>query len=73
MVPQSRGTSLPVTQRLALYKCSDVLMNTAVRQGLNLVPVEYIYSKRDPGSLLTGALRSANSIFASAFRLSACI
>lgn len=65
------GSSLPMDQRLALWKASDVLMVTPIREGLNHWPMEYIYAHKEPetpgvviasefsavASILNGALR----------------
>jgi trehalose 6-phosphate synthase/phosphatase len=65
------GSSLPMDQRLALWKASDVLMATPIREGLNHWPMEYIYARKEPevpgvviasefsavASILNGALR----------------
>ena len=34
--------SIPFSERLALYKVTDVLLVTSVREGLNLMPLEYL-------------------------------
>lgn len=36
------SSTLPIDQRLALWKASDVYMSTPIREGLNLLPLEYI-------------------------------
>jgi trehalose 6-phosphate synthase/phosphatase len=65
------GTSMPMDQRLALWKSADVLMLTPIREGLNHWPMEYIYARKEPSlpgvviasefsavcSILNGALR----------------
>eukprot|EP00560_Eucampia_antarctica_P002699 CAMPEP_0197834170 /NCGR_PEP_ID=MMETSP1437-20131217/21407_1 /TAXON_ID=49252 ORGANISM="Eucampia antarctica, Strain CCMP1452" /NCGR_SAMPLE_ID=MMETSP1437 /ASSEMBLY_ACC=CAM_ASM_001096 /LENGTH=1278 /DNA_ID=CAMNT_0043438661 /DNA_START=251 /DNA_END=4087 /DNA_ORIENTATION=- len=65
------GSSLPIDQRLALWTASDVMMTTPIREGLNLLPLEYIYARKEPAkpgiviasefaavcSILNGALR----------------
>jgi trehalose 6-phosphate synthase/phosphatase len=65
------GSSFPMDQRLALWKASDVLMVTPIREGLNHWPMEYIYAHKEPetpgvviasefsavASILNGALR----------------
>ncbi|CAM9312632.1 unnamed protein product [Phaeothamnion confervicola] len=62
---------LEMPDRIALYRASDVFTVTAVREGLNLLPLEYIYARKDPwppgvvlasefsacASLLNGAIR----------------
>ena len=66
-----RGSSLPREQRLILWTSSDVFMATGIREGLNLLPLEYVYANKAPAppgvtmisefsamsSILNGALR----------------
>ncbi len=35
------------SERLALYQAADVFLLTPIREGLNLYPLEYIYSRKD--------------------------
>ena len=65
------GSSYPMDQRLALWRASDVFINTPIREGLNHWPMEYIYAHKEPEvpgvviasefsavcSILNGALR----------------
>jgi trehalose 6-phosphate synthase/phosphatase len=65
------GSSMPMDQRLALWRAADVLMLTPIREGLNHWPMEYIYTRKEPSppgvviasefsavcSILNGALR----------------
>lgn len=65
------GSSYPMDRRLALWKATDVLMATPIREGLNHWPMEYIYAHKEPetpgvviasefsavASILNGALR----------------
>lgn len=44
------GSSVPIDQRLSLWKVSDVLMQAPIREGLNLLPLEYVYTKKKPGA-----------------------
>jgi len=44
------GSSLPIVERLALWKTADVLMVTPIREGLNLLPFEYVFAKKKPAS-----------------------
>jgi len=64
-------SSYPMDQRLALWKASDIYINTAIREGLNHWPMEYIFAHKEPEtpgvviasefsavcSILNGALR----------------
>ena len=66
-----QGSSLPMDQRLSLWKVADVLMVTPIREGLNHWPMEYIFAHKKPEtpgvviasefsavcSILNGALR----------------
>lgn len=66
-----QGSSVPIEKRLSLWKVADVLMVTPIREGLNLLPLEYIFTKKKPAtpgvvissefsavaSVLNGALR----------------
>ena len=66
-----RGNSLPIVQRLSLWKAASVLMLTPIREGFNFLPMEYVYTKKTPAppgvvissefsvvcSVLNGALR----------------
>jgi len=65
------GSSLPRQRRLALWLASEVFMSVPIREGLNLLPLEYVFSRKSPGtpgvtitsefsavcSILNGALR----------------
>ena len=65
------GPSLPREHRLVLWSASDVFMSTSIREGLNLLPLEYVYTNKHPvapgvtmisefsamSSILNGALR----------------
>jgi len=44
------GSTFPIHQRLALWKVADVLMTTPIREGLNLIPLEYVYTKKKPAA-----------------------
>lgn len=44
------GSSLPIEKRLSLWKVADVLMVTPIREGLNLLPLEYVFTKKKPAS-----------------------
>jgi len=45
-----RGSQLPMAKRLALWRASDIFVSTPVREGLNLQPLEFIYSHKKPAS-----------------------
>jgi len=42
------GSTLPIDQRLALWKIADVIMATPIREGLSLLPMEFIYTRKAP-------------------------
>ncbi|OEU17281.1 Glyco_transf_20-domain-containing protein [Fragilariopsis cylindrus CCMP1102] len=65
------GSNLPLDQRLALWKASDVLMLTPIREGLNHWPLEYIYCKRDmaPGVVIASEFSAVCSILNGALRV----
>ena len=65
------GSSLPMDQRLALWKASDVLMCTPIREGLNHWPMEYIYAKDgdNHGVVITSEFSAVCSILNGALRV----
>ena len=40
-------SSLSVKERVALWLAADVFLSTSIREGLNLMPMEYIYARKD--------------------------
>jgi len=42
------GSTVPIDQRLALWKTADVIMATPIREGLSLLPMEFIYTRKAP-------------------------
>ena len=66
------GSSLPIDQRLALWTISDVLMATPIREGLNLLPMEYIFTKKKPatpGVVISSEFSAVSSILNGALRV----
>ena len=66
------GSSLPMDQRLALWKASDVMMSTPIREGLNHWPMEYIFAHKDPeppGVVITSEFSAVSSILNAALRV----
>lgn len=66
------GGSLPMDQRLALWKASDILMSTPIREGLNHWPMEYIYAHKEPetpGIVITSEFSAVSSILNGALRV----
>ncbi len=54
--PQNRGADvvvyeevprLSINERVALWLVADVFLLTSIREGLNLLPLEYIYARKD--------------------------
>jgi trehalose-6-phosphate synthase len=41
------GNELGLHERLALWLVADVFLMTPIREGLNLMPLEYVYARRD--------------------------
>eukprot|EP00752_Nemacystus_decipiens_P011628 g10323.t1 len=66
------GTSLSTPERLALFKCARVLVLTAVREGLNLIPLEYIFARGEPesaGVVLASEFSACSSLLNGAMRI----
>lgn len=65
------GSSLPMDRRLALWKASDILMLTPIREGLNHWPMEFIYSKdgESPGVVIASEFSAVCSILNGALRV----
>lgn len=66
------GSTLPMDQRMALWRASDILMSTAIREGLNLWPMEYIFAHKEPevpGVVITSEFSAVSSILNGALRV----
>ena len=66
------GSNIPLEQRLALWKASDVLVSTPIREGLNHWPMEYIYARKEPdtpGVVITSEFSAISSILNGALRV----
>lgn len=65
------GSTLPMDQRLALWKASDVLMLTPIREGLNHWPMEFVYCKdaENPGVVIASEFTAVCSILNGALRV----
>ena len=46
------GSFYPLSRRLALWRAADVYVNTAISQGLNLHPQEYLLSRAQQGGVV---------------------
>lgn len=67
------GSALPIDQRLALWKASDILMCTDVRGGLNLWPLEFVYAQKysdRPGIVIASEFTAVFGILNGALRIS---
>lgn len=43
VVDYAEAVAFPPTLRIGLFHCADVLVHTPVREGLNLIPLQYVY------------------------------
>ena len=64
-------SSLPMPERLALWAVSDMVLQTPIREGLNLLPLEYIYSRRKgpPGLVVASEFSAVCTILNGALRV----
>lgn len=46
------GSYYPASERMALWRVADVYLNTALAQGLNLHPQEYLLARREAGGIV---------------------
>ena len=63
---------LPLHARLGLYLASDILLSTAVREGLNLAPLEFIFAKQEPeppGVVVASEFSACTSMLSGALRV----
>ena len=59
--------AMPLYERLALLKVTDVLLVTSVREGLNLLPLEYLLTNEaNPGSLVVSEFCSLARVLSGA-------
>jgi trehalose 6-phosphate synthase/phosphatase len=66
------GSSIPMDRRLAMWKASDILMSTPIREGLNHWPMEYIHAHKEPevpGVVITSEFSAISSILNGALRV----
>lgn len=66
------GSSLPIDQRLSLWMVTDVFMSTPIREGLNLLPLEYVFTKKKPlppGVVITSEFTAVASVLNGALRV----
>jgi trehalose 6-phosphate synthase/phosphatase len=65
------GSSVPIDQRIALWNVADVLMITPIREGLNLLPLEYVYVRKEPtppGVVISSEFSAVCSVLNGALR-----
>ena len=66
------GSVLPVDHRLAIWKSSHVMMHTPIKEGLNLLPLEYVFSRKepaDPGVVVASEFSAVSSVLNGALRV----
>ena len=66
------GSSLPKNRRLAIWLASDVFMSTPIREGLTLLPLEYVFAHKSPmapGVTITSEFAAVCSILNGALRV----
>ena len=67
-----KGSIFPIEQRLVLWLCSDVFMSTPIREGLNVLPLEYVYVNKNnesPGVTIISEFSAMSSILNGAIRV----
>ena len=47
VVDYEEVTSLSLHERVALWMVADVFLLTSIREGLNLLPLEYVFARKD--------------------------
>lgn len=69
-VDYEEAEAITMDERVAIWKSSDVYLGTAVREGLNLMPCEYVYCKQsNPGVVVTSEFSAACNILNGAIRV----
>lgn len=66
------GSTLPIDQRLALWRASDCLLNTEVRCGLNLWPLEFVFAQKgldSPGIVISSEFSAVANVLNGALRI----
>lgn len=66
------GSSLPTDRRLAMWKGIDVMINTPIREGLNLWPLEYVYTRKKtstPGVVISSEFSVVSGVLNGALRV----
>ncbi|GMI02684.1 hypothetical protein TrVE_jg6927 [Triparma verrucosa] len=65
------ASELPIPQRVGLWLAADVFFTSAIREGLNLSPLEYVYCKgmSTPGVVVCSEFSAACNILNGALRI----
>ncbi len=65
------GSDIDLSIRLALFSCSDVFITCTIREGLNLLPLEYIVARKEdePGVVLASEFSTCVSVLNGAIRI----
>jgi len=69
---EKTASQLSLGDRLSLWRTSSVLVGTAIREGLNLAPFEYLFCRQPPGSpgvILASEFSATSSLLNGALRL----
>eukprot|EP01041_Mallomonas_annulata_P003536 gene3536-7030_t len=72
VVDYEETPSMSLNQRVGLYLASDVFLLTSIREGLNLMPLEYIYSRKelpDAGVVVTSEFSACCSLLNGAIKI----
>ena len=69
-IDYEEASSFSMDSRVAIWKSSDVYLGSAIREGLNLMPLEYVYCKQDdPGAVVMSEFSAACNILNGALRV----
>mmetsp|Transcript_43467 Transcript_43467/g.91312 ORF Transcript_43467/g.91312 Transcript_43467/m.91312 type:complete len:1357 (+) Transcript_43467:272-4342(+) len=66
------GSVLPIDQRLAIWTSSNVMMHAPIREGLNLSPLEYVFTRKEPaepGVVIASEFSAVSSVLNGALRV----
>jgi trehalose 6-phosphate synthase/phosphatase len=63
------GRNAPIIERCGLWMAADVWMGTAIREGLNLHPLEYVFCRENAGVVIGSEFSSACQILNGALRI----
>ena len=76
VVDYEEVSSLSLHQRVALWLVADVFLLTSIREGLNLNPLEYIYSRkgeREAGVVVASEFTACSSLLSGALKVSVLV